>query len=91
MVVPVPVTNPLVTLIVSKIELSESLLTIILPDSASTSSLKVSTIFLSKGTSVSLFTGIELTKFGPIGPPSVIVQLSVEIILALAVKPAELY
>ena len=94
-VVPVPVTKPLVTSMVSTVESSEVFLMIILPDSTSTASLKVSTILLSTATPIALSAGVDELSVGlvvSIKPPSVIVQLSVAIILALAATAAaELY
>ena len=58
-VVPVPVTKPLVTSMVSTVESSEDFLIVMLPLSTSTASLKVSTILASTATPVTPSEGVE--------------------------------
>ena len=62
--VPLPVTKPLVTSILSTVELSEDFLIVILPLSTSTASLKVSTILASTATPVALSDGVEEERVG---------------------------
>ena len=90
-VVPVPVTKSLVTSMVAMVESSDVFLMVMLPDSTSTASLKVSTMLLSTPTLVALSAGDEEDSVGQVSaanPSSVIVQLYVEIIFALAVSAA---
>ena len=62
--VPLPVTKPLVTSMLSTVELSEDFLIVILPLSTSTASLKVSTILASTATPVALSDGVEEERVG---------------------------
>jgi len=63
-VVPVPVTKPLVTSMVSTVESSDDFLITILPLSTSTASLKVSTILASTATPVAPSVGVEEDRVG---------------------------
>jgi hypothetical protein len=64
--VPVPVTKPLVTSMEAMVELSDVFLMTMLPDSTSTASLKVSTMLLSIATLLALSAGLELLRVGSV-------------------------
>ena len=63
-VVPVPVTKPLVTSMVSTVESSDDFLIVILPLSTSTASLKVRTILASTATPVAPSAGDDEDRVG---------------------------
>ena len=65
-VVPVPVTKSLVTSMVAMVESSDVFLMVMLPDSTSTASLKVSTMLLSTPTLVALSAGDEEDSVGSV-------------------------
>ena len=65
-VVPVPVTWPLVTSMVSIVELSDVFLIVILPLSTSTASEKLRTILPPTATAVALSAGVELLRVGAV-------------------------
>ena len=77
-----PETWPLVTSIVSKIELSEVFLIVIFPLSASTLSLKFNTIFASLATPESLLAGVDELKVGNVFVVIVKLKAVVELIPA---------
>ena len=80
--VPVPLTWPLVTSIVSTVLSSEVFLIVILPVSTSTLSLKFKIIFASLATSVALSAGDDDDKVGSVLSPVVKLKAVVELIPA---------
>ena len=91
-VVPVPVILESVTAMASIVESSDVFLMVTLPLSRSTAWSNVRTILASTATAVALSAGAEEERVGAghaVAPPSLIVQLSFDKILALAVAAAE--
>jgi len=72
---------------VSRTELSEDFLIIIFPDSASTASLKVNTMFASVATPVSSSAGVELTRIGSFCVDKIVIVVSASTVAVSPFKP----